>query len=250
MIPKVIHYCWFGRNPLPELALKCIDSWKRFFPEYTIIQWNEDNFDVNINQYTTEAYKAGKFAFVSDFARFFVLYTHGGIYFDTDVEVIRGMDDLLKNGSYMGCEHPNNGNNLPVEFGVAPGLGMACEAGNTFIKKMIDYYNTISFYKEDGSFNQTTIVQHTTYMLIEDGLKNINEVQKCAGFIIYPIEYFCPIDYQTGKITITDNTYTIHHYMASWISKGQKMYVVFKKIFGEKLARLISQILKKYKIVK
>lgn len=250
MIPKKIHYCWFGGNPLPEMALKCIESWKRYLPDYEIIQWNESNFDVNIIPYTREAYKSKKFAFVSDYARFYILYKYGGLYFDTDVEVLRNMDNLIAQGPYMGCEHANKNNHLSVDFGVAPGLGMACEAYNTFIKDLIDYYNKLSFYKEDGSYNQITIVQHTTSMLMKYGLKNIQERQICAGFNIFPIDYFCPMDYQTGEIKLTENTYTIHHYMASWVTKGQKMYVLVKSIFGEQVAKLISRILKRLKIVR
>ena len=104
MIPKIIHYCWFGRNPLPESAIKCINSWKKFFPDYEIKEWNEDNFDVNIIPYTKEAYEAKKYAFVSDYARFWILYHHGGLYFDTDVEVIKAMDDIIELGPFMGVE--------------------------------------------------------------------------------------------------------------------------------------------------
>jgi len=104
MIPKVIHYCWFGRNSLPPLAVKCLESWKRFFPDYEIKEWNEDNFDVNIISYTAEAYRVKKYAFVSDYARFWILYHYGGLYFDTDVEVIKSMDDIIAKGSFMGCE--------------------------------------------------------------------------------------------------------------------------------------------------
>ena len=101
MIPKIIHYCWFGRKPLPPLAVKCIESWKKYLPDYTIKEWNEDNFDINIVPYTREAYEVGKYAFVSDYARFYILYHHGGLYFDTDVEVIRPMDDLVGRGAFL-----------------------------------------------------------------------------------------------------------------------------------------------------
>ena len=105
-IPKIIHYCWFGRSPLPELAKKCIASWRKYFPDYEIKEWNEDNFDVNSILYTSQAYQAKKYAFVSDYARFWILYMYGGLYFDTDVEVIRPMDDIIQRGPFMGCEKP------------------------------------------------------------------------------------------------------------------------------------------------
>ena len=127
MIPKIIHYCWFGRNPLPESALKCIASWRKFFPDYEIVEWNEDNFDVNTIPYTAQAYAAKKYAFVSDYARLKILYDHGGLYFDTDVEVIKPFDDILAGGAFMGCE-------LTAAQGCAvnPGLGLGVSAVRDF----------------------------------------------------------------------------------------------------------------------
>ena len=121
MIPKVIHYCWFGRNPLPKSALKCIDSWRKFFPDYEIKEWNEDNFDVNIIKYTQDAYNAKKYAFVSDYARIWILYNYGGVYFDTDVEVISPMTDIIEKGPFMGFEINNSTEN---KIAVNPGLGI------------------------------------------------------------------------------------------------------------------------------
>ena len=127
MIPKIIHYCWFGRNPLPESAQKCIASWRKFFPDYEIVEWNEDNFDVRSIPYTAQAYDAKKYAFVSDYARFKILYEHGGIYFDTDVEVIRPFDDILARGAFMGYEiDPKEGD---ITGYVAPGLGLGVNPG-------------------------------------------------------------------------------------------------------------------------
>ena len=120
MIPKIIHYCWFGGNPLPELAMKCIESWRTYFPDYEIKEWNEDNFDVNIIPYTKEAYENKKYAFVSDYARFWILYNHGGIYFDTDVEVIKKMDDIIEKGSFMGCEKKVTKDSSPRDLGNDP----------------------------------------------------------------------------------------------------------------------------------
>uniref|UniRef100_UPI004027572F glycosyltransferase n=1 Tax=Segatella hominis TaxID=2518605 RepID=UPI004027572F len=139
MIPKIIHYCWFGLGPLPELAQKCIASWKKYLPDYEIKEWNEDNFDVNIIPYTAEAYQAKKYAFVSDYARFWILYKYGGIYFDTDVEVIRPIDDIVERGNFMGFE---TGPKLQLkedasEASVNPGLGMGVAPGLGLIKKML-----------------------------------------------------------------------------------------------------------------
>ena len=124
MIPKIIHYCWFGRNPLPELARKCIASWRKYLPDYEIKEWNEDNFDVNIIPYTAEAYAQKKYAFVSDYARFWILYRYGGIYFDTDVEVIRPLDDIIARGCFMGFETDPAPKQNGVDACVNPGLGL------------------------------------------------------------------------------------------------------------------------------
>lgn len=249
-IPKVIHYCWFGRKPLPELAIKCINSWKLYFPDYEIKEWNEDNFDVFSIKYTREAYESKKYAFVSDYARFWILYNYGGLYFDTDVEVIKDMDLIIMNGPFLGCEHSYIQGQDPSMLGVAPGLGIGSAPQMPLFKELIDYYSTLSFYNNDGSFNQTTIVQYTTNLLVKHGLKNTPHIQRCAGFNIYPKEYFCPIEYTTGELTVSDLTYTIHHYMASWITTRQRIYVLIKKKFGEKVAQFISRVLKKCHIVK
>ena len=151
MIPKIIHYCWFGRGLLPELAQKCIASWKKYLPDYEIKEWNEDNFDVNIIPYTAEAYARKKYAFVSDYARFWVLYKYGGIYFDTDVEVIKSFDEIVTKGNFMGFELDPNGENSPKKyapryaFSVNPGVGLGMAKGHSFVKKMLDYYATLHF---------------------------------------------------------------------------------------------------------
>lgn len=221
MIPKIIHYCWFGRNPLPDLAIKCIDSWKKFFPDYEIKEWNEDNFNVNIIPYTAEAYRAKKYAFVSDYARFWILYHHGGLYFDTDVEVIKPMDDIVAKGPFMGCE------GIPTKevttLGVAPGLGLGVNPGLGLYKDFLDYYSKLSFYNPNGMRNQVTIVEYTTEILCKHGLKNVEGIQYVAGVYIYPKEYFCPKDYVTNRLTITNNTYSIHHYTATWKPKWERL---------------------------
>ena len=151
MIPKIIHYCWFGGNPLPPLALECIASWKKFLPDYEIKEWNEKNFDVNITPYTAEAYRQKKYAFVSDYARFWILEKHGGIYFDTDVEVIRPLDDIIAAGNFMGFEYDPDGENSPSRyaprycFSVSLGLGFGVEAGHPFMRKMLTKYENMEF---------------------------------------------------------------------------------------------------------
>lgn len=220
MIPKIIHYCWFGRKALPEIAHMCIESWRRNMPDYEIIEWNEDNFDINANQYIKGAYREKKYAFVSDYARLNILYNHGGIYFDTDVEVIKPLDEIIEKGAFMGCER--NGGKDEV-IAVNPGLGLACEASMPIYKELLDLYASLSFYKENGSLNLTTIVQITTDMLMSHGLQSIEGIQYVAGCCIYPSEYFCPKSGYLGQMFIADKSYTIHHFKGSWLPWHRKI---------------------------
>lgn len=224
MIPKIIHYCWFGRNPLPPLAEKCIASWRKFLPDYEIKEWNEDNFDVNIIPYTTEAYAAKKYAFVSDYARFWILYNYGGVYFDTDVEVIKPMDDILAAGPFMGCEQDN-----PIK--VAPGLGIAAYAGMILYKRLLDYYAPLHF---DPERFTGSIVRHTTNVLCELGLKNNSHIQRLNDCNIYPTEFFNPTNLTTKRLKITNNTRSIHWYADSWnFTKEHKLKTKLRRIMPE-----------------
>ena len=217
MIPHIIHYCWFGRGEMPKLAKKCIKSWKKYLPDYEIKEWNEDNFDVNIKPYVKEAYEAKKYAFVSDYARFWILYEYGGLYFDTDVEVIRPMNHIIERGAFMGCEGEAYGDTEPFNVAppVAPGLGL--------YKEILDFYQTIHFKNDDGSLNLHTVVEYTTRILIKHGLKNTNQYQECAGVWIYPKDYFCPISWRTGEMHKTKNTVSIHHFAASWLTWDEQL---------------------------
>ena len=238
MIPKIIHYCWFGHNPLPKSALKCIDSWKRFFPDYEIKEWNEDNFDVNMISYTREAYKAKKYAFVSDYARFWILYNYGGIYFDTDVKVIRPFDKIVERGSFMGreagaylrniCDYAGDG------LAVAPGLGLGVNPGHEIYKEILEAYSNLIFINEDGSMNLKTVVNYVSEILLRHGLNDDNLHPICIdGIWIYPSDVFCPMDHtKSGKLTITLSTVSIHLYDASWSDHTTIRYklYLFKKI--------------------
>jgi hypothetical protein len=236
MIPKIIHYCWFGSGPLPLISQKCITSWKRYFPEYEIREWNESNYNVHKIPYIDEAYRAEKYAFVSDYARFDILYNHGGIYFDTDVEVIKPFDDILSSGGFMGFESTGKV--------IAAGLGIGCNAGLGILYQILEFYSTLHFINPDGTYNLHTVVEYVTNILKTYGLKNENIIQELDGLNIYPSEYFSPLSAITGKLTITKNTHSIHHYTATWIPDKEKYFYVLKKrfcrVFGRNLGTLFS----------
>ena len=229
-IPKIIHYCWFGGNPLPELALRCIASWRKFLPDYEIREWNEQNFDVYRTVYTAEAYSLKQYAHVSDYARFWILYHYGGVYFDTDVEVIRSLDDIIAKGCFGGFEcqegtaYDNPNGNLNV------GLGVGVGKGHPFFKQMVSYYEEIHFVRWNGK-NTGNVTGHATRFLdfdhkeiLDGGVVSVN------GLLVYPIEFFCPIDYYRKEKHITVNTRTIHHYMASWVRKTNRWKNVFYRL--------------------
>ena len=246
MIPKIIHYCWFGRNPLPELAQKCIASWKKYLPDYEIKEWNEDNFDVNIIPYTAEAYAMKKYAFVSDYARFWILHKYGGIYFDTDVEVIRPIDDIIARGNFMGFE--TDPNPAKGDASVNPGLGLGVAPGLGVIKKMLDYYENKHFICEANMRNQITVVHICTKVLMENGLQNVEGIQKVDDDIyIYPAVYFCPINVTTGRIHVEKNTRTIHHYAGTWVDKTFSLKEFVKRLLPEKLLLSIFSLKAKLK---
>ena len=206
MIPKKIHYCWFGRKPKPKLVEKCIASWKKYCSDYEIIEWNEDNFDVNTNAYTKSAYEQKKYAFLSDYARLLIVHEHGGIYFDTDVELIKPIDDLLNNKSFFGFENNEH---------VNTGLGFGAEKENRIVKLMQEEYEDL-LNKED-SFMGCPILN--TNALVKEGMMLNGKRQDLDGNVIYPAEYFNPYDDPTGRLNFTENTYSIHWYAKSWMSK-------------------------------
>ena len=244
-IKKVIHYCWFGGKPLPKSAEKCIASWKKYLPEYEIVSWDESNFDVNSIDYTREAYSAGKFAFVSDYARFWILYHNGGVYFDTDVEIICPIYDIVARGPFMGCEHEAKKGEIPMRLGVAPGLGLGACPGIGLYSDILTIYNDLHFIKNDSSLNLKTVVEYTTEALLKYGLKNTCEVQKCGGVFIYPKEYFNPKDYATGKLSITEKTRSIHHFSATWRSSYERTNLKIYHLLGISREHRLIKIIRK-----
>lgn len=237
MIPKVIHYCWFGGNPLPELAQKCIESWKKFCPDYEIKQWDETNFDVNCCDYVREAYEAKKWAFVSDYARYKILYDHGGLYFDTDVELIKPIDDIVANGSFLGCEiNPFKADSI------ASGLGMGAEAGLPIYQDILEHYEQSHFLQPDGTFDITTVVDRTTAIFEKHGFAPADIPQKVADVTIYPPRYFCPLDMETGEVCVADDTCSIHYYDGSWLSETQKKAISLRKKYIGKYGNVFGKV--------
>lgn len=239
-IPKVIHYCWFGGRPMSTLQKKCLKSWKKYAPEYELKLWNEENTDLQSCDYVREAYEAGKYAFVSDYARFGILYEHGGIYLDTDVELVRPLRELPQDGCFMACEEPGI---------VAPGLIIGAPAGDPLMKEMLDGYTGKHFLKTDGTTDLTTVVDYATGILRKHGLQDPDEIQGLDGVTIYPPRYFCPRSMTTGKVEITQDTFSIHHYAASWETPVNrlrgKIYRGLRRCLGENTAERIRKVMGK-----
>lgn len=230
MIPRIIHYCWFGRGPMPELALKCIESWHKYMPDYEYKLWNEDNFDIKSVPYVSEAYESRKFAFVTDYVRLYALYTEGGIYMDTDVEVLKPYDDLLTLPGFTGYEGSKN---LPPVTGT-----MASEAGNAWVKEQLDSYQDAHFVLPDGALDTTTNTTRITRIMQKGGFIPDGKKQVYKDMHIFPVEYFCPRQ-TTGEIFMTEKTYCDHHFMGSWDDNKKK--TLFMKLVGQKnLTRLIK----------
>ena len=238
-IPKVIHYCWLGKGEMPSLAKKCIKSWKKYCPDYKIVCHNEDNFDITQNKYAKEAYDARKWAFASDYVRLKVLYDEGGIYFDTDVEVIKSIDDLIKEHGFMGFDDKGV---------VSTGLGFACEKGNELVGRLLADYDDISFIRPDGTYDITPCPDRNSETLKQLGMDFEKKDQVFMGIRMLPEDYLCPIKYYTGKKVITKNTYSIHHFCASWISPTARRTLFVKRIVGVKMYnKLYGKFLHKFK---
>lgn len=236
MIPKKIHYCWFGENKLPSLAIKCIDSWKKILPEYEIIEWNEQNFDINRFAFTEEAYKSKKMSYVTDVCRLFVLKEIGGIYMDTDVEILKPLDIFLNDTAFSGFE-----SNITLPTGI-----MASIQDGEWVTEMLDYYQNKKFLDEKNKPILIPNTQIITKLMIKKGFLINNKYQKKEGYItFYPNDFFCPKDNTTGQIHLTENTYCIHHFSGSWLSKKSRFKNRFSKLiykyFGPKTVNILKE---------
>ena len=233
MIPEVIHYCWFGGSPLPPKFREYISSWKKFCPGYEIREWNETNFDVTENRYCREAYEAGEWAFVSDYARLKIMYDNGGVYLDTDVEMIRDITPLLCGGfGFIGFQ-----NSLEVNTGLGFAAPQYCGA----VKAMLDIYENRRFVLPDGTYGRTPCPSANTLGLMKCGLRTgeprCRDIQTVDGMKVYPSEYFNPLDYDTHTLTVTTDTYLIHHYSSSWMNGRQKLKRKFKHLVPHSVLR-------------
>ena len=213
-IPKTIHYCWLGRNPKPKSVQKCIESWKKYCPDYEIIEWNEDNLDISSHLYSKQAYDAKAWAFATDYFRLWIVYTYGGIYLDTDVQIIKSLDPLLKNKAFIGFES---------EEQINSGLGFGAVAGSQFLYEQMKVYESLVFRNEDGTLNRRPAPEYLTETARAFGLTNdTGKLQTVLDAVCYPKEYFSPKDYFTGRTRITRNTYTIHHYSSTWFTAEEQ----------------------------
>lgn len=222
MIPKKLHYCWFGRGEKPELARRCIASWKKFCPDFEIIEWNEDNCEYLAMPFTAEAYQAKKFAFVSDVMRLKVLEQYGGVYFDTDVELIRDITPLMADEGFIGFEN---------DMYVASGLTIAAEAHHPVIRAMIEEYERMHFIQPDGRQTPVGCPHLNTDIMERFGLVRDGREQTVCGIHVYPAEFFNPLDSATGRLKKTDNTYSIHWYSMSWLPKGVRLKAKMGRIW-------------------
>ncbi len=230
-IPKVIHYVWVGGKPLPAFQKKCIASWKKFLPEYEIKEWTEENFDVTSNKYCWEAYKAKKYAFVSDYIRIFVLYNYGGIYMDTDVEVIqRFPEEFLECEAFSGYETP----------GTIPTGIMASIPGQRMFEELLRYYENASFINEDGSQNVITNVYTITKIAERNGFVPDNTKKTVLGFTLYPQTYFCPLSHDSTETVFSENTYTIHHFSGTWCDRKTRFVGNWNKGLQRKVQRIVG----------
>lgn len=233
MIPKKIHYCWFGGNPLPQDAKDYIESWKKHCSDYEIIRWDESSFDVNSVPYVKEAYENRKWAFVTDYVRLYALYTQGGVYMDTDVELLKPIDCFLEHEAFSGFES---------ETAVPTGI-MASEPNQKAIGDLLKDYDGRHFVNDKGELDLSTNVEAITRYFTDNGMLMNNQKQTVNGFTMYPYDYFCPKNSRTLKIEVTENSYTIHHFAGTWLESDTNFRKKIKKLLGPKLCGVVVKIM-------
>lgn len=224
MIPKKIHYCWFGGNPKSRLIKKCLRSWKKYFPDYEIIEWNESNFDVSSVKYVQQAYEQKKWAFVSDYVRFYALNKYGGIYFDTDVQVLKPMDDLIAQGKFTG---------FASDEIVLTALIMATEKEDWLCQKILNSYENEDFVWDEDPSKILAIGRRVTMLLVDEGLKLDGSKQKVRDYTIYPQYYFNPTNGDM-RVKVDERAYSIHHYAASWFTGIKQFKNTARRFIGSR----------------
>lgn len=232
MIPKIIHFCWFGGTPKTQFVKDCIDSWEKYCPDYKIVEWNENNFDINSNKYVKQAYLAKKWAFVSDYVRLHALYNYGGLYMDADLEVIKNLDKFLSHKAFSGFEDDCH---IPTAI-------MGAEPEHDWIYELLKEYDTKLFIKDDGTYDMVTnvtTITNATFNAYNLELNNSYQVLK-HGLTIYPKDWFCPKSHETGETTITNNTHTIHHFNGSWHTQEMINAKKIRVFFGGKIGMYLG----------
>lgn len=221
MIPKIIHYCWLSNDPIPPKLQLCMDSWKKYLPDYEFMLWNFERFDINQSLWVRQAFEVKKYAFAADYIRLYAVYHYGGIYMDMDVEVCKSFNPLLSREYILGYE-----TQIGIEAGIFGG-----EKGAKWLKKCLDYYENKEFVLDNQKFDTRTLPKIMFELLADER----------AYFDILPFEYLTAKSYRTGKIVRTNNTYSIHHFAGSWTTKKQKIYRLVFRLFGLKTARFCSK---------
>lgn len=227
-IPKIIHFCWLSKDEYPELVVKCMESWKKYLPDYELMIWNTENFDVNCCQYTAEAFAAKKYAFVSDYIRLYALYNYGGIYLDSDIEVLKSFDDLLNNRAFTCFQN---------SYSVAAWI-FGSEKNNPIFKEFLDYYIDKKFIMDNGKMDLTPNPVPITDICKKHGLQLENVKQELDYITVYPQDYFCPYNHISEELNITENTYSIHYFNAAWFTDEQKHRLQTRRKVEKKYGRL------------
>lgn len=238
MIPKIIHFCWFGNKKIPKEYKRYIATWKKYCPEYKIYCWTEKKYNIKKNKFMQTAYQNRKWGFVPDYARLDIIYHYGGIYLDTDVEVLRNLDDLLKNKMFVGMENGNS---------IALGLGFGAEKGHPFVKELRDRYKNMEFIMKDGEVKvaaaprvQTPMFENRYHVKFKS-----NRTYYFDDCTVYAQEYFCPESFPIGQVNITENTYSWHHYSASWFSMRKRVILKIGHFVGKKINRQLGLVIVK-----
>lgn len=237
MVPKIIHYCWFGRGQMPELAQKCIASWHKYLPEYEYKLWNEDTFDINSVPYVKEAYEARKFAFITDYIRLWALNKFGGVYMDTDVEILRPLDEFLKLPAFTGYEASSS---------MAPVTGLMASAANgVWVKEQLAYYDGRHFKNPDGTLDLTPNTVPIANIMASNGFVIDGKYGVYKNDMhVFPVDYFCPLT-STRVLKLTSNTACIHHFAGSWVERTRWQKIknwFFDKVVGRKLTDKLVQV--------